>query len=498
MIFAKKFGLDISDNSIEVMQLAKKMGKPRLVSYGRVKLEGEVVKDGIIKKPDVLAKYIKDALASAQPKPIVAKECILSLPESKIYTHVFKFPSNLTKDQIKNSLPYEAEKVIPFTSKEIFFDFKIIGKEKNIQKVFYAATEYNVIESYNQVLKKLEIKPAAFELESVSTARSLVKGPDKKIPVMIMDIGARSTNSSIFFNGAIHVSRIINIAGNHFTKAIAKEFQLSEKDAENMKAKAGFDPTHEDAKLVFLLQKQFVRIVKEAQEVLKYFSDTTQQNVKKIILTGGSALLPKLDEYLKENLSMPVEVGQPITKSKLENKSVFKKNEIIYANVTGLALRAVSSKINKTDLNLNSIQAKKLEIVPPKSKKKEWKRIYISAGVLAILALLLVSLILVIKRGMFMFKPPVFTNVNIEVDESTLQKLREQTEAEVSTLQRIIITDDVNVLNVRSGPGYDFGVINQVESGDEYDVIEEQDGWYKIKISEEVEGWVIEDYVEIQ
>ncbi|MBU1164652.1 type IV pilus assembly protein PilM [Patescibacteria group bacterium] len=501
MIFSKKFGLDISDNSIEVMELKKMFGKISLVSYGRTKLEGEVVKDGVIKKPEVLEKYLKEVLQQAKPKPITAKECVLSLPESKIYTHVFKMPANLDNDQIKNSLPYEAEKVIPFSTKEIFFDFKVLGKEKNQQNIFYAATEYNVIESYNQVLKKIGVKPIVFELESVSTARSLIRGKDIKSPVMVMDIGARSTNLSISYNGAIHISRIINVAGNHFTRVIAKEFGLTEEEAEKKKAKAGFDPTHEEAKIVFLLQKQFVRIIKESQEVINYFNDTTQLKVEKIILTGGSSQLPKLDEYLAENLSLPVEVGKPISGSKLKNKSVFTKQETLYANVTGLALRAASSKINNKDLNLNSIQVKKLQIVPAKTEKKQWKKIYVSAGIFILLAMFLGLLLLVIQRGMFMFKPPEFQKVNIEVDEALLEQFREGEEEKTIKqvqLPRLFISDQVQQLNVRSGPGYNFGVIDQVASGDEFDVIKEENGWYKIEISQNIEGWVVGDFVEIQ
>ncbi len=53
-------------------------------------------------------------------------------------------------------------------------------------------------------------------------------------------------------------------------------------------------------------------------------------------------------------------------------------------------------------------------------------------------------------------------------------------------------------LRVRDVPGLDGTELTRVNVGDSFDVLEEQDGWVKIKVSSEVEGWVSEDYVDIE
>jgi uncharacterized protein YraI len=43
---------------------------------------------------------------------------------------------------------------------------------------------------------------------------------------------------------------------------------------------------------------------------------------------------------------------------------------------------------------------------------------------------------------------------------------------------------------VRSGPGMTYNIVGQVAKTAQYEVIEEQDGWYKIRLEEGTDGWV--------
>lgn len=52
-------------------------------------------------------------------------------------------------------------------------------------------------------------------------------------------------------------------------------------------------------------------------------------------------------------------------------------------------------------------------------------------------------------------------------------------------------------LRVRDEPGLDGGEISRATVGEEYVVLDEAPGWIKIKISDAVEGWVSDTYVEL-
>lgn len=55
---------------------------------------------------------------------------------------------------------------------------------------------------------------------------------------------------------------------------------------------------------------------------------------------------------------------------------------------------------------------------------------------------------------------------------------------------------DENNLNVRSGPGTDFERVSQVNSGESYQIIDEENDWVKIQL-DDLEGWITKEFITI-
>lgn len=60
--------------------------------------------------------------------------------------------------------------------------------------------------------------------------------------------------------------------------------------------------------------------------------------------------------------------------------------------------------------------------------------------------------------------------------------------------QTVINTD---VLNVRGGPGLNYSVISKVTRGETFSVIQEQEDWIEIRLSDNESGWVAREYTEL-
>ena len=82
-----------------------------------------------------------------------------------------------------------------------------------------------------------------------------------------------------------------------------------------------------------------------------------------------------------------------------------------------------------------------------------------------------------------------------EAKKQTEQKVAEEKKQE-QTLK--IKETPTGFLNVRSEPSVSGEVIEKVDPGETYTYTEEQDGWYKIKVSSGEEGWVSGEYIEKQ
>ncbi|HHE76472.1 MAG TPA: hypothetical protein ENL27_00575, partial [Candidatus Parcubacteria bacterium] len=66
----KSFGLDFSNLSLKLANLKKKRNTFALASWGESRLEPGIIEDGEIKKPDLLAKLIKQVVANANGEKI--------------------------------------------------------------------------------------------------------------------------------------------------------------------------------------------------------------------------------------------------------------------------------------------------------------------------------------------------------------------------------------------------------------------------------------------
>lgn len=504
MIKKQIFGLDISDHSIEALVLSKAFfGKPKVDAYARTILRGEVVKDGKIKNEEKLQENIRKLLESAKPKEITTKYCIISIPESQVFTTVFKFPAGLKKKEIQNTIPYKAEEVIPFKSSEIYYDFKTIATVDETQEVYYVAVPIKVIDSYVAVLEGMGLKPVAFDLESNSLARSLIGSTNPKDGKLIIDIGSRTTNLNIYDRNGVRQSLSIKSAGDKFTKAIAKAMSVTPKQAEELKVKTGFDPAQKNGKVLLVLQKEFKRIVEESQKLIEFYQSESHRQVTQAVLVGGSALLPKVDQYLADNLGIEVVLGDPAAGVMDPQKLLKPKSKsLLFSNVIGLGMRAVSKDPNDGDINLLPVMHKKFAIMPRREEKKAWRFIYIRLFILMLSLLGLLAVFYMNNHGKNLYDTFVpgydyNSNVELDVDLELLDSLRNEGSETATSTEELLPQFEVTIrqttagfLNVRSGPGTDYDIVTRADSGAVYPWVDEEDDWYEIQINEEETGWV--------
>ena len=98
--------------------------------------------------------------------------------------------------------------------------------------------------------------------------------------------------------------------GDHYTHAIARELALSFDRAEA--AKCGRDPDVAEAALGPALVAASRELCREVQRTFDYFASTAEsERIGKIVLAGGCAQLPGLNEYLASNWGIPVELARP-------------------------------------------------------------------------------------------------------------------------------------------------------------------------------------------
>lgn len=433
------FGLDVSDRSIEVLQLNQ---RKKIKAFGRVLLEKGIIENGNIINEEKLALKIREVVKKSKAR---GRKVVFSLPESKVFIHFF---------EDREDVSGQAKKIIPLDLNEVYF---------NIKGGLYVAVPKKIIDSYIAVLERAGLDPLAAETESVSLARTL----DAK-DCLIADIGARTTNISIFDkNGNLRLSTAINKAGNHFSGALAKTLDVSLKEAEELKKKCGLDQSKKNGRVLFILQKEFQVIVGEIKKAIDFYGE----DVRCIILAGGSAKMPKIADYFFSNLNINTVIAESSVAKQLKEKSA------LFNVAVGLALRETSSK------------SFKINLMPDKGKKPFFKMpLFYFSVVFAILGLIFLGYIFY----NFIFIP--FSDIP-GFDFIVPKKIerQEQTAEEIITVS--IKETPTGWLRVREGPGIEYASIDRVFSGESFPLLEQKDDWCKIKIEGRTDGWISAKYV---
>jgi len=378
--------LDISDYSLEVFALNE---QKVITSFGRTLLEEGIIYNGEIREKEKLKKVVIEVLKKTKPYPIIKKtdrriKGAINLPESKIFVQQVKIKK---EEKILEKIKSEIERTIPVSIEELYFHYHDIPMFEGDEKVVLCvAVEQRIVKQYIEFLQSIDIDPIIFDLEAASLGRSLLtieknekNEKQKKEDEMIIDIGARSTTVSIFRNKTLSFSVSIPFGGAYFTEKIAKKLDITNEEAENRKKRIGLR-----GELKNILTDSLEKILKEIREAERYYSREIGGEIEKIIIVGGSSLVPGLLEYFKEELGEIVSIGRPLEKIKA-NKEIDEKESLVYTSVIGLALRTTEKDPIETGLNMLPEEIRKIE----KRHQQERRRtVWIGAIILAALGII--------------------------------------------------------------------------------------------------------------
>jgi type IV pilus assembly protein PilM len=304
-------GIDIGDSSLKMVELRKKNKQIQLVNYAFSENVSEV---NFMKVDDVnyLARAINKVKNNAG---ITGQKVTASLPTFAVFSSIINI-SGVDKKKIAEEINKEAKKVIPLPLEEMTLDWKIIpnkhGKVSSTGdiKVFLTGSPKKLVRKYINIFKVAKLNLTSLETETFSLVRSLL-GNDKST-VMIVEIGANSTDLSIIKNSIPVLNRSLAVCASTLTKVLAEKLGFSYAQAEQFKLDLGLSlKVDSSQELPKLLMKTLEPIVTEIKYMLDFSRSQNNEKVEKIVLSGGGALLLNLAEYLTQRLNIQVIVGDP-------------------------------------------------------------------------------------------------------------------------------------------------------------------------------------------
>ena len=348
-------GIDMGSYAIKVVEARFLFGKPVVL---RAVCE-EINSDRINDPEEKREAYVATLKKIIQQNKFTTKNTVIAIPANHAGVRIIELPKtgggdagNAHTPADSSGMPFEIQEAETYTQ-------PLEGTDKDgnpDKKILLVAGNRNTIIDNYKIATEAGLNPVIADIDIFAVLNIYMLGdkPTKKEFIIILDIGAGTTNIAIVENGIIKAVRTVFLAGNNFTRTLQQEFNISQKDAEELKKKHGLaikrttdnkdatDDAHVD-KIHDLLSGQVDQISTEVTRTISYFTEkmmVSDIHISKVELTGGSADMPGLADYLNGKLEIPVEIFRPLEKldsGHLKNKSCVSLP--CFAAAAGLSLR---------------------------------------------------------------------------------------------------------------------------------------------------------------
>ncbi|GAB2877488.1 pilus assembly protein PilM [Uliginosibacterium flavum] len=317
-------GLDISSSAVKLVELVEAgANQYRLERYAIEPLPRDAVTDGNIASLEAVAESIRRAWRRLGSS---TKQVALALPAAAVITKKITLPAGLRELEMEIQVESEANQYIPFAIEEVNLDYQVLGPAgtgADEVEVLIAASRKEKVEDRVAAAEAAGLRAVVMDVESFASqsAFDLVK---RRLPeagkgkvVALVDVGAQMMKVTVLRDDSVLYSREQAFGGNQLTQDISRNYGMSTEEAEAAKRSSSLPENYEHD----LLRPFSESVALEISRALQFFFTSTQFNqVDHIILSGGCAVIPGIDQVVAGRTQVTTEVANPFVGMSLSSR----------------------------------------------------------------------------------------------------------------------------------------------------------------------------------
>ncbi len=316
-------GLDISSTSVKLLELSKKGDRYRVESYAVEPLPPNAVVETSIQEVGAVGEALARVVERSKSK---VKHAAVAVAGSAVITKVIEMDANLSEFEMENQINVEADQYIPYPLDEVALDFSVLGPSETNQdrvEVLLAACRRETVEMREDAVAEggltcriVDVEAYAMERAVQLLATQLVDAGHDQL-VAVIDIGATMTTLSILHNGVTIYTREQLFGGKQLTEEIQRRYGLSLEEAGLAKKQGGLPDDYESEVLEPFKQA----VLQQVTRSLQFFFASGQYNdVDYIVLAGGTASIPGLDQMVQDRVGTPTIIANPFVDMSLSSR----------------------------------------------------------------------------------------------------------------------------------------------------------------------------------
>lgn len=351
MVFKKKthlVGLDIGSRTIKAAEIIETKKGPSLKNFGAIDIKHGLIEEGVIKDPIAVASSIRDLFKSNNFRE---QNVAISIGGFSVIVKKINI-QKMEEDELEQKIKFEAEQYIPFDIKDVNLDFQIIGESEqnpNQMSVLLVAAKKEMVNEYQNLVEMSGLNTYVMDVDAFALQNifEFSYTPETE-NVTLIDIGASKTSLNILKDNSSVLMRDVSLGCGQINEQIVSIIDCSLEEAEDIKLNKETDKISlEDLKgIVTSVVTDWCTEIKRALDF--FYSTYPEDQITKIILSGGGANIEEFKQQLAAETSTEVETINPFEKltvirDKLDS-SYLKKIAPQSAICMGLALRKIGDK----------------------------------------------------------------------------------------------------------------------------------------------------------
>lgn len=331
-------GLDIGHNSVKMIQLSVSGGQISVLAADKMRINADVGEDAQALRQDVVS-AMKQMLArgSFQGRSVVS-----CLPNEKVRITSLRI-GETEFDQIDQVLRKETVERFGLDPETDAVDYMLAGNvhqgDEIKNELILFAVDDETIKEHVSMLEEARLQPVAIDTVPCALFRGFERWQrreaDKEHTIVFVDVGSRSTTVVFGRGGEISFVKQIPIGGHRFSRDVAEKLGINIGAAQRLREKfriergssggrsgASGQPDGNAADRLDSSTRQVVvdaissvaeELAKEISLCLRYFTVTFRgKRVEQAVLSGGEAYENILLNVLRRQLTVEIEVAQPL------------------------------------------------------------------------------------------------------------------------------------------------------------------------------------------
>ena len=333
-LFRKKvypIGIDLGSHSLKIIQVTESEGGLQLIAAAKAVVPPEIRNDPLGLQRWYIAN-IKELLAV---KPFKGKKVVSCLPARTMLIQHLRLPK-MEKEQLKKSLPWEAQEKLPFDTTGALLRHITAGEvyegDETMLEVILLAASRNVVQQHLHLIEQTKIEIDSVSVEAcalVSSFAHLQKRAEQgDRAIMLVDLGHSCTKVVVAHNSKMAFCRtvgpwakegsgqepvsnkkemVVNSGSGGSALAVETATATMTEEMSENGAVANKADSHAGTVLT--------RLATEIRSCIRYHDIMFDTNtISRIIFVGGQAKDKQLCQRLAQELRLPAQLGDPLAR----------------------------------------------------------------------------------------------------------------------------------------------------------------------------------------